>query len=219
MTRKIVWIVTSALVVSAGIFWKYGPAWQNPRPATLSLNVTNHIAVPIIRGVELNGFTFSRIRASNIGDTGGTPYKSRWSNDLDFTLVWIEMISKQAWRANFSVPIERLTTFGEDERHAQIELKILAGGDFSIETPQVEYARLIGLNRTGEVTDDMVQDIVLESSCADRLDDDDPVRLELLAGFEDWSVEGKLKGRATWIQRKLPLPSSRCTPDWTVEGE
>jgi hypothetical protein len=220
MNRKIILFVISGLLAVGWAGWTYAPEMMNPRPTVLGLDVVNHPAVPIVRRVEMNGFIYSRIRASDIRESGGIPYLSRWDNNLEFSLYWVEMFNEQAWHATFTVPVEQLSTYGEEGRVAQIDIEIASGGDVSIETSNVERLRLIGLGRTSEVTDAMREPIILKQFCATRLADDDPARLTLIAGFEEWSVTGAKNGHANWMRRnENALPPSRCTPDWTLENE
>jgi hypothetical protein len=218
MTRKTIALIFGGLLALGWAGWTYAPEVMNPRPTILGLDVNNHLAVPIVRRVEMNGLIYSRIRASDIGESGGIPYLSRWDNNLEFSLYWVEMFNEQAWHVAFTVPVEQLSTYGEEGRVADLNVEIGPGGDVSIETAQAEFLRLIGLQQDSLITDEMVVNLVLQELCATRLADDDPARLALIAGFEEWSVRsGKMK-HEQWM-RDNALPTSRCTPDWTLENE
>lgn len=218
MKKRAPWIIAVLVAIAGYAFWVHGQEWLNPRPVTLSMDVDNNPGVPVVRRVEMNGFGFADLRSTDVGDTGGLPYKSRWNNDLEFSLSWIELYNKQAWQAHFTIPVEKLAAIDADRRHVRIKIKIGAGGDLRVATNHSEFLRLIRLQRSNEITDDMRVDVVLEELCAQRLADDDPIRKHLLRGLDKWAVGSMKKRRDFWILEN-PLPTSRCSSDWRLKDE
>lgn len=213
MTNRLIWPLGPLLLLCGWILWTYGPGWLNPRPGRIGTSLSNHQAVPVVRDLRINDFGLASLRMSNLNDGGGIPYRNRWNNDLHIEVTWIEWFTQQAWHVTHVVPVERLSAY--ETGMVSLEMTIGAGGDFLVWTDRQDFLDMLGAKRSSEITDAMRRPDVIAELCATRLADDDPRRLALLPGFEEWAVTGAINGHRMWLLDR-PMPTSRCTADWTL---
>lgn len=217
------WYIIPCVLLVVFFIWKNAPDWFNPRPSTLSTNVFNHQAVPVVRNVRINNFGIAYLQTSNSGDSGPVPYQSDWNNDLHFEVTWIELFNEQAWHAEFTVPIERLSTLRAG-RAASIHIDMGGGGDLLVWTDQQAMWDLGAGSR--EITDEHLEPDAIYELCADKLADDDPRRQVLFEGMDEWAVRAMEHQHNSWMtyphvrrQGESFPPTSRCTPGWSLRHE
>lgn len=206
LRRTFLYCLTATLVIVALI--GAAMAFFPNRPTTLSRSINSQLQSPSVMRLSVNGVRVVSYSIRGQNDTGGTPYKDRWNDELDFELYWYDILAERAYAASFTLEASTLPTFGGEGEHASIHVLIGPGADVTVTTSNPEAMRLIGLNRTEELTADMLP-VVLRELCARPVPPTDPIAADLASTIDEIAFETAMGKRERHLARERPV-APRC---------
>lgn len=215
--RRSKWVWGMVALVAGGVMiWGLWPS----RPTALSTSIHSHVSTPAALYLSLNGREIVNGSIGGRNEGGGATYGSRWGDALNWDMVWYDILEERSYKLEFTISAAELSTFGEEGKHAMIDIIAGPGADITVTTTDSEVARLIGLRQTNDISALQKPRIVLRELCAEPLAADDPFTLRMkdfIASFkqvsnsEGFHLQSKLEGRERYFQNnKIPVP--RC-PD------
>ena len=133
-------ILFLGFIMGAWLFWL-------DRPYTLNLNFRSDSSTPSIKQIQVNGHTGMRATVTGRSETGAAGYAHRFTDRMDFSVLWYDLIEERAWQADFSVYGRELSTYGNKRDHARLRIVVGPGADVTVATSNREALRLAGIGR------------------------------------------------------------------------
>ena len=190
------------------------------RPRTLSIDFKSDSSTPSIKQMQVNGHTGLRASVTGRSETGGAGYAHRFTDRIDFRVLWYDLIEERAWQADFSVYGRELSTFGEKRHHAVLHILVGPGADVLVSTFNREAMRLIGLRRDNEMIGpdqrtlpQYQSDVILRELCATPFPvDDEEIQFMIHRATTEQSnhIRRAFDDRRLSIERR-GLPEKRCS--------
>ncbi len=189
------------------------------RPRTLSLDYKSHAVTPSVKQMQVNGQMHVRDSVTGRNQTGGGGYAHRFTDRIDFVVLWYDFLEERAWTAEFSIHGRELTTFGNKRDHGNVLVIVGPGADVTVTTPNRESLRLAGTGRRderyaedGSVLPQYRDPVVLREICARPVPVDDPeiqFMIERSKLERPTHVEHALADRIWYLDSK-GRPNERC---------
>ena len=206
-------LVLSGFIMGAWLLWL-------DRPRTLSLGFHSDSSTPSIKQLQVNGHTGLRASVTGRSETGGAGYAHRFTDRIDFSVLWYDLIEERAWQANFSVYGRQLSTFGEKRDHAMLRITVGPGADVTVTTSNRESMRLGGIGRGDDLLgpDQRVlpqyrDPVILRELCATPFPvDDEEIQFMIHRATTEQlgHIKDAFMGRKITIER-TGLPEKRCS--------
>ncbi|OCX60460.1 hypothetical protein BFP70_17780 [Thioclava sp. SK-1] len=205
------WIALVLVLLGGGFTLARMTIWQ--RPSGLGSSIGNNYMTPSVIRATLNGMYLLDRTTGGQSATGGFPYADAFSDKMNFELTWYDILAKKAYGISFTIRAKELSTFGDVRDHARVSVELGPGADVTVQTPDPEEMRLIGLKLSKELAALPQQPpVVLRELCATEVPLDDPV-VKILAGtVEDWSFNRAMENRKALIEQR-GIVTSRCTKE------
>lgn len=188
-------IVAGAIIGLAGISLLKGPSHANSM--SLDYNLARYVAGAL--RIEANGRVIDRISGGR-NSSGGTYYKNRFSDLMEFRVLWYDAVETQAWAVDIAVRGRELSAFDPERTQITLAISVGPGADVLVTTSNPNLLRLIHEGRGDDATPEMLEDVVLRQVCATSLPLDDPRIAPIVAAAHD--PNDSLSQR---VQRKLDL--------------
>ncbi|MFD1796747.1 hypothetical protein FQV27_12560 [Paracoccus aurantiacus] len=129
--------------------------------------------VPGAMRVEANGQVIDYI-SSGRNSGGGSYYKSRFSDEMEFRILWYDAAEETAWMSDIMVRGRELSAYDTEREVLGLDIVVGPGADLLVTTPNADALRLMRDDRTDEITTDMRAPVVLRQLCGTSLPLDDP---------------------------------------------
>ncbi|MEO0863378.1 MAG: hypothetical protein AAFY39_02115 [Pseudomonadota bacterium] len=217
MKRVVFLIVLSVALLGAGVIAVQANIFSK-RPEVVGTKVSFHYGTPVVFRLVINGQQLVARRSTTLSDSGAIRFKGWRDRTYDIELTWIETLSKAAFAATVSVPVDDLGSYDTKGRHVVLRLQIGANGAYAVETDSSAELQHIANQTEDQITPEEDQPIRLAQGCATPIPASDP-RYTLPASWMD----DEAMSVAAWhldrpsAKQADPLASLNCTKD-TANG-
>jgi len=189
------------------------------RPRVLGLDYKSHAVTPSVKQMQVNGRMMVRDSVTGRGESRGADYAHRFTDRMDFVVLWYDFLEERAWTAEFSVHGRELSTFGNKRDHAMLEVRVGPGADITVTTPNLEALRLAGTGRgnelhaeDGSVLPQYRDPVVLREICARPVPVDDP-EIQFMIERSTAEMQFHIDRAFDAVKRTYgegPMPQPRC---------
>lgn len=175
------WATTAgAILLALLLFFWLGPT--HARSMSFDYNLAPY--VPGAMRVEANGQIIDHV-SSGRNSGGGSYYKSRFSDQMEFRILWYDAAEGKAWMTDIHIRGRELSAFDPERQILSLDIVVGAGADVLVTTPNAEALRLIYEGRLDETTPAMRAPVVLRKICAEPVPLNDPRIAPLVSTAHD----------------------------------
>ncbi|WP_152547694.1 hypothetical protein, partial [Nitrincola lacisaponensis] len=122
-------LIILILLAAAVALW----LWLLDRPGSLSLRFQSHAVTPSVKQLVINDRrVMARASVTGRNENGPASYAHRFTDRMDYRVLWYDFVEKQAWQAEFSVRGCDLSTFGDRREHAVLKVTVGPGADVTV---------------------------------------------------------------------------------------
>ncbi|WP_036543481.1 hypothetical protein, partial [Nitrincola lacisaponensis] len=131
-------LLSVALPAGVVLIW----LWLLDRPGSLSLRFQSHAVTPSVKQLIINDRRMmARASVTGRNENGPASYAHRFTDRMDYRVLWYDFVEEQAWQAEFSVSGRDLCTFGDRRDHAVLKVTVGPGADVTVGTSNAEALR------------------------------------------------------------------------------
>jgi hypothetical protein len=159
------WVAIAGVTfIAALLFLWFGST--HARSMSFDYNLAPY--VPGAIRVEANGQIIDRV-SSGRNSGGGSYYKSRFSDEMEFQILWYDAAEETAWMSDITVRGRELSAYDPEREVLGLDIVVGPGADLLVTTPNREALRLIHEGRLDETTPEMRAPVVLRQLCGTSL--------------------------------------------------
>ncbi|MDO5642719.1 MAG: hypothetical protein Q4G26_10100 [Paracoccus sp. (in: a-proteobacteria)] len=202
-------LIPVVLALIAGVTFMVNSAQS--RPTSLGLSLSAHPLAPSAKKLWINGSVEISETFGDRSQGGGIPYKNSFNDRLEFEVVWHDIISGQAYRADFALSASEMPTFGGKGKHTVLNVKLGPGADFTVTTSSRELLLYLGLKQDDKITAAMRAPVILLEGCGTPITLTDERLVSMVAGMSeaDGVYSMAMEDRESAISAGITV-TSRC---------